>query len=62
MGREPVVVVEGGRTVITPLPASLFGTTHPAFREVQQFQHSLWDFPEVTIYQLVIQPALQVLF
>lgn len=50
MGKEPVVVVEGGRTVVTPFLASLFGTTHPAFGEVQQFQHCHWDFPEVTIY------------
>lgn len=57
-----VEVVEGDRTVVTLHPASLFRTTHPAFGEVQRFQHSRWDFPGVTIYQLVIQPALQVLF
>lgn len=61
-GKEPVVVLEGGRAVVMQIAASLFSTTHPAFGEVQQFQHDLWDFPEGTIYQLVIQPVLLVLF
>lgn len=37
-------------------------SAHPAYGEVQQFQHHLWDFPEGTISQLVIQSVLPVLF
>lgn len=48
--------------VVMQIPASLFSTACPAFGEVQQFQHCLWDFSEGTSYQLVIQPVLLVLF
>lgn len=40
--------VGGRQTVVMQIPASLFSTARPAFGEVQQFQHCLWDFSEGT--------------